>query len=189
MKYAIKVFIPLFILFNFNSTLFADDIKIEIVKITYLDDKTDPKKPVERELIKFNDGDYWSKPETVNIEIKVQNLKNRKARFRAYSALFYLLSERDGLKYPAINDKYQELKSISNKPVWVWNRSFGGTKYISLQPKKSTRFTIKNVNIKNYYSAKDYSISAFAIRVYAKPKKKDENFKDNVFEKIFIYPM
>lgn len=174
----------------FSASVFAEDIEIKIVRITYLDDRTSPNNPEQRELKEFTHGkDYWSAPDVIDVDIEVKNSKNEKARFRLSSSLYFLLKQRDGVLFPEMTGEYLELRSISKEPVWVWNRSFGGTRYHTLQPNESTILTIKKMNIKNLFHPKNYSIMAFAIRIFAQTKKKDDNLMNNVAERIFNYPM
>jgi hypothetical protein len=151
----------------FPFPLQADDIAITSIKITYLDDQTNSTKAVVRELNGFSDGDYWSKPHEVDIEIDVINKRTDIVKnIRFSGGLFVLLENEDD--YPSIKDnKHLELKDVTDKPVWTWNRSYSFEPRIAqLQPEEFVKIVFRQINIWNELYPFGYSVSFYA------PKKK-----------------
>ena len=178
----------IFLLFPF--TLLADDIAITSIKITYLDDQTNSTKAVVREYRGFSDGDYWSKPHEVDIEIDVVNkgtdvVKN----IRFSGGLFVLLENEDD--YPSIKDnQHLELKDVTDKPVWTWNRSYSFEPRIAqLQPGQFVKVVFRQVNIWNELYPFGYNISFYALKIKAfggYGRGGDSHPQDNFID--FIYP-
>lgn len=196
MKNKILNFTILFLLLLIALPFFAygDDIAITSIRVTYLDDKTNPEKPITREFKGISDGTYWSKPHKINVEIEiVNNGKKSVKKVRFSGGLFVLINDKiydDKIDFPSINDsKHHELRDVSDDPVWVWNRTYPFSPLIKiLEPGEKRKITFKDIDIWNEYYPFGYSIKAYAIKVKAFGKHgrgKDETPKDNFID--FIY--
>ena len=81
---------------------------------------------------------------------------NEVKSIRFSGGLFVLLSDKiydEKIGYPSINDtNHVEMKDLSEKPVWVWNKSYSFPNKIKiLQPGETTKIIIKDINIWNQY--------------------------------------
>ncbi len=184
----------LFAILMFSFCLKADDlISINELKIKYLDNVTDPKKPVIRILEKISDNDIWSKPDNVTLMVTVENLTDKERKFMLVTEMHLLINKNETSKYyPILDSKNMDLKNCSEKPVWVWSRTFDSEGFKKLSAKEKRTVKIENISIKNLFGATEYNCDGFAIRVYAKThnwKKEDSNYKNNVIQQIFIYSM
>lgn len=167
------------ILMVYAMPAFSADISINEVSLWYLDNVTDPKNPIVRELKSLQDDEFWSKPKIVDIQISVENKSQVEVDYVSLKAeLFYLLSYRsDGIKYPALEN---ELKDIAKKPVWSWSRNIDTRMIKTLKPGETKIITIKNINVWENYYATEYAFNAYAIKVYASPRGGDENTNNNM---------
>ena len=174
---------------NRSNTSHGGDLEVTDIKVTYLDDRTDPDSVTRRELRFFKDVTFWSKPESVDVEVSIRNAGSRLVNADVHVELFLLLQGGD-LAYPAFEDESKELKEVSNKPVWVWNRTFptsGGP--TRLKPDEIAARTIKGVMLKpspigNLSSM--YSIHALGFRAVGTvyPIGKDKFLRNNVLDHV-----
>jgi len=173
------------ILLSFTSTCFAIDIEVSSVVLKYRDDVTTEGEVVIRELQSLQDNTYWSKPYEVDIEVKIKNIGTKSVRrIRVKPELYYSLRALNS-KYPAMNN---ELKEITNKPVWVWVNNLGNEMIKSLEPGESKIIIFQNRTIRSEYYATDYFFQAFAVKVFAESiKGNDVNYSNNVNQKIIQY--
>jgi hypothetical protein len=98
--------------------------------------------------------------------------------------LYYLVKP-ENTKFPPMKG---ELRSLTNKPTWVWVRTLASDAIRELKPGETKKLKFTELDIRNTYYATDYQVHAFAIRVFVKPKKgEDKNFSNNVKEWIVSY--
>jgi len=165
---------------------FASDISVEKVELSYLDNISNPNNPVVRTLESLHDNEYWSKPKQVDAIITIKNTGEKVAKnIKIKVELYYLLSHReDQPNFPALPN---ELKTITDKPVWVWTNNLvrGGIK--ELKPGEIQILVYKNLKVRGNYYAYDYSFKAFAVKAFAKPRGVDSNYKNNSNFKIVSY--
>lgn len=187
--FSFTVLSGLFLLFLAPPVAFsAGDLELKSLKIEYFDKVTNSKSPVYRELTRFDDNDYWSKPKKVNLIVTVKNIGDKRIKFKLSPQLYFLMEAYKGLPY-SMSDKHKDLKSIAEFPVWVWNSThfvFGAP--VKLQPKEEKIITIENFNLEQLTQvSKEYQKSAFAIRVFTSiyPRRSDKNLENNIIEKVF----
>ncbi len=174
--------------------VYSGDLEVTNIKVTYLDDRTDPDAPTRRELRFFKDVTFWSKPESVDVEVSIRNAGSRLVNADVHVELFLLLKG-GNLEYPALEDESKELREVSNKPVWVWNRTFptsGGP--ARLKPDEMATRAIKGVMLKPApigFSSSMYRIHALACRAVGTvyPIGKDKFLRNNVLDHVVKLPM
>jgi hypothetical protein len=83
----------------------------------------------------------------------------------------------------------RELRTITKEPVWVWIKTLGSKPLPEILPGRKETLIFENLDVRNEYYATDYTIHAFAIRVFAEPRDRDAdtNLNNNVREKIVLY--
>lgn len=169
--------------------VYAVDVEIVSIKLLYDDNETTQGKTVRRELKKYSDGAYWSKPEKVDIIVEVLNRdKSKKVSVKLMPELYFLVKAVARSSYPSIKtnllgrkEKAEELKSVTGQPVWIWNRVLESRPPVKMPPNKKMTIVFKNVDISNPYYATDYNVIAFNVRVFAKLlRKKDSDYANNV---------
>jgi hypothetical protein len=162
----------------------AADIAVLSLKVTYTDDVTTPGKAVERELTSLHDDPYWSKPEKVNVAVEIENKGKETARFISIvPEHYYLLQPRESSLPPMTG----ELRTITREPVWVWTSTLGSEAIRELAAGEKRTITFSDLPVRSRYYATSYDFKAFAIRVSAEPRDGDDNYSDNVKEKIIGY--
>lgn len=175
-----------FILALFISPTYATDISVKSVVLKYKDDITDKNKIVTRELHSLHEDEYWSKPYEVDIEVIVENIGKDKVKFiNIKSELYHLLAPNvDQAPFPAMEN---ELKTIRKEPTWVWSNNLGKKMIKELSPGEKQIIYFKNKAVRGDYYATDYSFRAFAVRVFASPRGRDDDYTNNVNQKIINY--
>ena len=169
----------------------AEDLAVVSVKVTYRDDMTNPGKVTVRELVRFDDNDYWSKPELVDLEVVVENRGSTPAHYvRVRPELYFLLAVDSASHYPSLtalgpakSEPVVELKDIAQGPVWVWNRTFPGQvpPFRTLEPGERKQLQFSDLNIASRYYATNYGIKAIAIRVFVDSRRStDSDHSNNV---------
>ncbi len=169
----------------------AADLAVVSVKVTYRDDITNPDKVTVRELVRFDDNDYWSKPELVDLEVVVENRGKEPAHYVTVTPeLYFMLAVSEDSHYPSLtalgameSEPAVELKDIAPGAVWVWNRTFPTQAHPlrTLKPGERKRLQFSDLNIKNHYYATNYDISAIAIRVFVNSRGLvDTDYSNNV---------
>lgn len=164
----------------------SSDISVENVELSYLDNITDPKKPVMRLLESIQDDEYWSKPKQVDAIITIRNISDNPVEFITVKLeLYHLLSHTaDQPDFPALPN---ELKTITDKPVWVWTNNLVNGQIRELKAGESQILVYKNLVIRGDFYAYDYSFNAFAVKVFANPRGRDSDYKNNSIYKIVNY--
>jgi hypothetical protein len=163
---------------------YAGDISISAPVLTYRDDVTTPGKVVERELLSIQDGTYWSKPDTVNVSVEVRNKGDSIVRFIRVSAEHYYLLKADASRFPPMKG---ELRTITDEPVWVWTNTPGSKAIRELRPGEKKVVIFKDLPVRSRYYATGYQFQAFAVRVFASPRDGDDDYSNNVSQKIISY--
>jgi hypothetical protein len=169
----------------------AADLAVVSVKVTYRDDRTNPDEVTVRELVRFDDNDYWSKPELVDLEVVVENRGKEPAHYVTVSPeLYFKLEVGEGSHYPSLtalgateSEPAVELKDIAPGAVWVWNRTFPkqAPPLRTLKPGERKRLQFSDLNIKNHYHATNYGLAAIAIRVFVNSRGLvDTDYSNNV---------
>lgn len=178
--------ILIFIISLYSLPLFAIDVSVEDVKLSYLDNITAPNKPVVRFLSSLHDDEYWSKPNQVDAIITVKNNSNETVKsVRIKVELYHSLSHREEQHdFPALP---HELKTITDKPVWVWTNNLVNGRIDELKSGESKVLVYKDLKVRDDYYAYDYSFNAFAVKVFADPGNKDENYSNNSNYKVVHY--
>lgn len=175
-----------FLLASFVPLIYAADISVKSVVLKYKDDITDKNKVEIRELHSLHDNGYWSKPHTVDIEVLIENIGKDRVKFiNIKSELYHLLApnyEQD--PFPSMEN---ELKTIRKEPTWVWSNNLGAQMIKELSPGDKQVIYFKNKIVRDNYYATDYSFHAFAVRVFASPRGGDDDYTNNVNQKIINY--
>lgn len=180
-----RLLINLFILFFTGCLYAADDLAVSSIRVTYKDNVTNPDEVVIRELKSLQDDSFWSKPDHIDVAVEIKNPGKQEYEYVNLSVeLYYLLSPRES-RFPAMQD---ELKSLTNKPVWVWKSTLATDTVRELGPGSIMTHVFNNLDISNQYYATDYQFEAFAIRVFASPRHgKDPDFNNNVKQWLVSY--
>mgnify|MGYP006279369249 CR=1 FL=1 len=178
-------------LFGFSSfmPLCSGDLEVTNIKVTYLDDRTDPDAPTTRVLKAFKDYPFWSKPGEVDIEITLRNVGSEKLRADILAELYFLLSSRER-DYPPIKDDHPELRTLTSDPVWVWNKTFQkqeGPKLLS--PGGEVTMMLRDCDIEIGTSSSLYGVVAVGFRGFGNvyPRSKDRNLANNVIDYVVRY--
>jgi len=180
-----RIYILMLLVFYSISSL-ATDISVEKVELWYLDNITDPKKPIVRKLSSLHEDKYWSKPEYVDVEVIVKNNGTKIVKYTSLSLeLYHLLSHRN--EHPSYTALPNELKTITSKPTWVWTKNLVNGMTKGLKPGESKSIIYKNQKVKSNYYPTDYSFNAFAVKVFANPRGNDKNYNNNSNYKIVSY--
>ena len=170
----------------------AADLAVVSVKVTYRDDITNPDKVTVRELVRFDDNDYWSKPELVDLEVVVENRGKEPAHYVTVTPeLYFMLVVSEDSRYPSLaalgtteSEPAVELKDIAPGAVWVWNRTFHDGKVRplrTLKPGERKRLQFSDLNIASHYHATNYGLAAIAIRVFVDSRGLvDTDYSNNV---------
>ena len=182
----------------------GSDLKIEKIEVTYDDNVTHKGKVIKRPLLEYSDDDFWSKPDAVNVSVVIKNLTDKDESFlNVVSELYLLVQPRSDANFQDINvndspEKYRKalknknvrsLKSITDKPVWIYNRTLGEKSIRSINANQKLSFEFKNVNVANPYYPEEYSIIGFAIRTFVNTTARDDiNYGDNAANFVILYP-
>lgn len=168
----------------------ASDLSIISVKLMYKDNHTSSK-VVCREFKEYAEEPIWSKPESIDVIVTVKNIGNDKMRFVLLPSLYVLLKKEPQAAFPRMAAKEADLKSITDKPIWVWNRSDYAGGFQNIEPNEQKAITIKNIGIHFYFTPIEYVIEGIAIRVFANVSTtqggKDVNNTNNAGEAIVYY--
>jgi hypothetical protein len=173
-----------FVMIIFGGYAYAGNISISAPVITYKDDVTTPGKVVERELLSIQDEKYWSQPFTVNVSVEVKNKSDSTVRFIRMSAEHYYLMRPQSSRFPPMKG---ELRTITDDPVWVWTNTPGSKAIRELKSGEKKVVIFKDLPVGSRYYATGYQFQAFAIRVFASPRDGDDDYSDNVSQKIILY--
>ncbi len=179
----------MFFVFSSFVPLYSGDLEVADIKVTYLDDRTDPDSPTTRVLESFKDYPFWSKPGEVDIEVTLRNTGSEKLRADVLAELYFLLGSRKR-NYPQIRDDNPELRALTSEPVWVWNKTFQkqeGPKLLS--PGSDVTMTLRGCDIETGNSSSLYGVVALGFRAfgYVYPRSKDRNLANNVVDYIVRY--
>jgi hypothetical protein len=138
----------------------------------YLDNVSDPLKPVTREIKRFFDDPYWCKPDTISGILVLENQGDDTLNFILEPQMYFLLEPDQEAKCAPITSKFKELKSAFNEPLWVWNRAFCAGGYQKILPKQKLVLHINDLFIENMISPFEYFLNAIAIKVIIKLENK-----------------
>jgi hypothetical protein len=167
------------------TDVYGGDLAISWLKVTYKDDVTESGKIIIRELTSLQDDTFWSKPTKVDVEVVIENKGETPNLFIGITPELYYLVKPENTKFPPMKG---ELRSLTNKPTWVWIRTLASDAIRELKPGETKKLKFTELDIRNTYYATDYQVHAFAIRVFVKSKKgEDNNFSNNVKEWIVSY--
>ncbi len=165
----------------------GQDLVLKDVKLEYTDNQTNAKQSVRRELKRFGDDSYWSKPDSVDIVITIANKGNVPIKFRFFPEMYFLLSQSDS-QFVSIKSNYKEISDITKEPLWAWNRSLFRPVPAEIGPDTSLTITLGNQSISSDYSPFQYQIEALGIKVIVSPiGKSDPNLTNNVFTAVVQY--
>lgn len=154
-----------FLNFWFFSICIPNPLKPVSLSLIYLDNVSDPSKPVTREIKRFFDDPYWCKPDTISGILVLQNQGNDTLEFILHPQMYLLLEADPEAKCAPIKSKYKELKPIVKEPLWVWNRALSVGGYRKIFPRQKLTLNLNDLYIQNIISPFEYSINAIAIKV------------------------
>ncbi len=161
------------------------DIVVKSLRVTYKDDITTPGKVIVRELKSLHDNNFWSKPTNVDVSVSIQNTGDKTNLYVSVTPELFYKVVSEPSKFPPMNG---ELRTITNKPTWVWIKTLGSKAVRELKPGESKNFVFSDLDVRNTYYATAYQIHAYAIRLYAEPKRGgDNNYSNNVKNWIVSY--